>query len=108
MHQRGTYYGAVAAPRYYVEGEVLYTAQSRKITDCAVACLNDVSCIGFNAKVNPDGFDCELVTSITALILSDELWTYYDAYVSTLVLQNNNLCFIYYFVNINIIIYYMR
>ena len=78
------YYEAVATPRYYVEGEVLSTDQSRKITDCAVACLNDVNCIGFNAKANPDGFDCEQVASITALILSDELWTYYDAHVRTL------------------------
>ena len=77
-----TYYTKVLGYRATSEKSPIAIMRRPKVFDCAMACMTEFDCTGYNAKLESNGIMCELITSPIALIANNESWNYYGYYVS--------------------------
>ena len=84
-YEADLYFGQITS--YRAVGKIISTiVRQSKTVDCAVACLHNIQCIGFNAWSQGDGITCELIATPIVSLQNDKLWNFYETYVRSIII----------------------
>ena len=74
---------------YRVNGSTLQIVKQHGLVGCAMTCVNDINCIGFNSISVSDYVLCELVASpITSISISDT-WRFHEFGLGSVTVRSN-------------------
>ena len=84
-YEENLYFSQITS--YRAVGKIISTiVRQSKTIDCAVTCLCNIQCIGFNALSPGDGITCELIATPIVSLQNDKLWNYCEAYVRSIII----------------------
>ena len=87
----------IAETDYRVNGSILKIVQQRRLVGCAMVCVNDMNCIGFNfIAVGSDYVLCELLASPITSVSINYIWRFNEFGPGSLTVRSN---FIYIVLN---------